>query len=330
MNLKDKHTYFFSGVLFGASFAGVTALIFTFLPSNERKEVKKRRELKEKGGAGYEVNFEKTRLEVDVEFAEQLKAFGNEAYANKEFRKAIKFYDQAIQNAPNKEYISNRILSYLELQEYEKALIDSKILEYFYPNYAKGLHLRALTLDKLGYLGEAKLTLEHLASAHPHYKKAKLRLEDVEKRLTSSEKSSMYRKRGWETILEISSHEIQDLSMSNDANIRKIEALEEELVHASDCNIKMKREITMYAGRNLSEVKSHELHRLQLRLQESLARVTDELHNRFQCQICMDAMISCMIPCGHTFCEQCAKKCRPSCPYCKDGYSQYDIVKIIH
>ena len=48
-------------------------------------------------------SFNKFLFWVDVEFAEQLKAFGNEAYANKEFRKAIKFYDQAIQNAPNKE-----------------------------------------------------------------------------------------------------------------------------------------------------------------------------------------------------------------------------------
>jgi len=326
MKLKEKCQYF----VLGASFAGVTALIFTFLHPTKRNQMKKRRERKAKGGAGYEVSFEKSSHEIDVEFAEDLKTLGNQAYANKEFRKAIKFYDQAIKNAPNKEYISNRILSYFELQEYEKALIDSKVLERFYPEYAKGIHLRALTLDKLGYLTEAKLTLEHLANAHPYYKKANLRLEDVKKRLKSSVKSSRYQKRSWETILEICSHEIQDLKMSNYTHIEKIEALDIQLADASECNMKMKREIGMYAGRNLSEVKSHELHRLQLRLQESLTRVTDELHNRFQCQICMDAMISCMIPCGHTFCEQCVKKCRPSCPYCKDGYSQYDIVKIIH
>lgn len=63
---------------------------------------------------------------MSIEKANEFKALGNEAFKNKNYDDAIKYFTQAIENNPNDHvFYSNRSGSYLNNGDYDKALEDA-------------------------------------------------------------------------------------------------------------------------------------------------------------------------------------------------------------
>merc|ERR1712244_90160 len=99
---------------------------------------------------------------------------------------AILKVSNAIELHPtNKIYYSNRILMYLNSQQYQSALKDCQMIRELDPKsmYIKGHYLRGLTLLKLEKYKNAASAFQTVVKLNPSFKKATDRLNECLKEL---------------------------------------------------------------------------------------------------------------------------------------------------
>jgi len=122
---------------------------------------------------------------TEEEEAEELKTLGNDQYKRGNFEKAIDFYTQAIGLCPNnKAYFGNRVLTLLKVERHDEALADCDSIKMLDSDWPKGMHLRAIVLEKLGRLQGAKRELQRLVEIAPDHKVGNTRLAELNKRLS--------------------------------------------------------------------------------------------------------------------------------------------------
>mmetsp|Transcript_19014 Transcript_19014/g.19004 ORF Transcript_19014/g.19004 Transcript_19014/m.19004 type:complete len:331 (+) Transcript_19014:236-1228(+) len=87
--------------------------------------------------------------QINPEIAEEFKIQGNEAFAAKEYGKAIEFYTKAIANNHKSIYFSNRSQAYISNFEPKEAILDAKIARILDPNNFKAYLREGQALDSL-------------------------------------------------------------------------------------------------------------------------------------------------------------------------------------
>jgi len=118
--------------------------------------------------------------------ATDLKEEANNLYKEKKTEAAIEKVSAAIELHPtNKILYSNRILMYLNSENYELALADCQIIRQLDPKsmYIKGHYLRGLTLLKMEKYKNAAAAFQTVVKLNPSFKKATDRLNECFKEL---------------------------------------------------------------------------------------------------------------------------------------------------
>ncbi|KAI9144276.1 stress-induced-phosphoprotein 1-like protein [Paraphysoderma sedebokerense] len=121
-------------------------------------------------------------LQVD-----QLKAQGNKAFSSGDFKEAINFFTQAIDQDPtNHVLFSNRSAAYASLKEFDKALEDAEKTVELKKDWGKGYSRKGAALFGLGKHQEARKCYEEGLEVDPNNATLKKGIEDVENAMMSS------------------------------------------------------------------------------------------------------------------------------------------------
>merc|ERR1712228_170315 len=203
-------------------------------------------------GLSYDEIFEtlqKTKAPITLYFKEMdelcsqwnkataLKEEANSDYKDKKTELAIKKVSAAIELHPtNKILYSNRILMYLNSENYELALADCQIIRELDPKsmYIKGHYLRGLTLLKLNKYKNAAAAFQTVVKLNPSFKKATDRLNECLKELEKESCVNEKRRSSQQQILKEtfgaaqSSENVTDNKVENDQN-ESVEQKEEEV-----------------------------------------------------------------------------------------------------
>merc|ERR1712228_304810 len=159
--------------------------------------------------------------------AAALKDDANTDYKNGNTESAIKKASNAIELHPtNKIYYSNRILMYLNCQQYNDALRDCQIIRELDPKsmYIKGHYLRGLTLLKLEKYKNAASAFQTVVKLNPSFKKATDRLNECLKELEKDSCVNEKRRSSQQQILKEtfgaaqSSENVTDKKVENEKN----------------------------------------------------------------------------------------------------------------
>merc|ERR1712048_1551137 len=149
-------------------------------------------------GLSYDEIFEKCKAPITLYFKEfadlytqwskatDLKEEANNLYKEKKTEAAIEKVSAAIELHPtNKILYSNRILMYLNSENYELALADCQVIRQLDPKsmYIKGHYLRGLTLLKMEKYKNAAAAFQTVVKLNPSFKKATDRLNECFKEL---------------------------------------------------------------------------------------------------------------------------------------------------
>lgn len=127
--------------------------------------------------------------------ADELKAKGNKAFAEKKYEEAIDFFTQAIAIDPNNHvYYSNRSASYANLKNFQKALDDAEQVIKIKPDWAKGYSRKGAALYGLNNLDEASEAYKTGLKYDPQNALLKKGLEDVEAAKQKDPMADMFNK----------------------------------------------------------------------------------------------------------------------------------------
>ncbi|KAJ3099654.1 Hsp90 cochaperone [Phlyctochytrium bullatum] len=127
-----------------------------------------------------------------MEQVEDLKAQGNKAFASGDFKTAISFFTQAIdQDGSNHVLFSNRSACYASLKDYVKALDDADKTVELNPNWAKGYSRKGAALYGLSRYKEATEAYQAGLAIEPSNAQLQKGLKDSEAALTELETEGM-------------------------------------------------------------------------------------------------------------------------------------------
>jgi len=123
------------------------------------------------------------RDHVDSESAKKaadLKQKGNDALANKDFKKAIEYYSLACNiDTENAVIFSNRSAAYANLGMWSEAWADAQRATFLDPKYGKGWQRKGLASHKLGKYSDAKLAYNRAIDLDPLNEGLKTSLSEV-------------------------------------------------------------------------------------------------------------------------------------------------------
>merc|ERR1712039_656093 len=168
--------------------------------------------------------------------ATDLKEEANNLYKEKKTEAAIEKVSAAIELHPtNKILYSNRILMYLNSENYELALADCQIIRQLDPKsmYIKGHYLRGLTLLKLKKYKNAAAAFQTVVKLNPSFKKATDRLNECLKELESVSVENEKRISSQQQILK---ETFQAQSVVKDEKVEK----SEKSIFEADENVEQK------------------------------------------------------------------------------------------
>src|SRR6185312_14980361 len=119
-----------------------------------------------------------------------MKEEGDRQYKDLDFYGAVQSYTQAINSSSEQDpdtYVcySNRCASYLQLNEFQKALYDANACIRIKPNWPKGYNRKGSCLIRLNRLDEAYAAFEKTIELEPDNREA---LAALEKLRTSSQR----------------------------------------------------------------------------------------------------------------------------------------------
>lgn len=122
--------------------------------------------------------------------ATELKNLGNEAFKNKNYEEAIKYFTQAIECNPNDHvFYSNRSGSYLNAGKYQEALQDAETCVKMNPSWARGYQRKGTALFYLDKIDEAIATYKEGLTHDPENQQLKNDLKSAEQKLYQETKS---------------------------------------------------------------------------------------------------------------------------------------------
>ncbi|VDN30889.1 unnamed protein product [Cylicostephanus goldi] len=98
----------------------------------------------------------------------KLKEEGNTCFREKRYHKAIELYTQSLQLEQSATVLANRAQSYLNLEEWAKALMDCNRALELDANMGKVLYRRAHALEKVGLKASARKDLERCLKVAPN------------------------------------------------------------------------------------------------------------------------------------------------------------------
>ena len=107
-----------------------------------------------------------------LEKARLAKEAGNTHFKKKEYREAVKCYTEAIESCPDKNqekavFLKNRAACWLNLKDYERALVDSTAALEITPSDIKSLYRRAQALEGKGSFADAFKDIKRLLTIDP-------------------------------------------------------------------------------------------------------------------------------------------------------------------
>jgi len=145
-------------------------------------------------------------------------SLGNEAFAAKEFPKAVQYYTQAIQKEPrNHVFFSNRSASYAGLEQWDKAAEDAKECIRLDPSFVKGYYRLATAQSELQEHDAALATIRQglaVDANNPQLTK-QMRIVQQNKKLAQARKSQAVNHpnaaAGGQQLDEATARELQEL-----------------------------------------------------------------------------------------------------------------------
>lgn len=118
--------------------------------------------------------------------AEELKQLGNSAFANNQYKKAAKIYRDAIKLDPNNSILySNRALSFIKLQDWDRALRDCTVGLSLQPDTKSKVKLtyrKGLVYKSTSQMTQAKRCFEEVLEIDPTNESAKVELKELGKK----------------------------------------------------------------------------------------------------------------------------------------------------
>jgi tetratricopeptide (TPR) repeat protein len=129
---------------------------------------------------------EDPELEKQLTEAEALKEEGNEYYKKGDAKSGIDYLSRAIALHPtNKVYYSNRVLMYLKIKDYGKALEDCQKIRELDPvsRYIKGHYVRGLVLYNMKKYKNAASAFQTVIKINPSFKEAIKRLDECKQHI---------------------------------------------------------------------------------------------------------------------------------------------------